>query len=170
MVVGMQKENNTNQLTLSPQHITIEVQGDNSDKRSSDKAEREEHPKNHQSNIDPFNSDKVIEELQKVADQRKKDNFEAHTPGGEGLSLIKKNNIDSNFFNSMIAGGPSLEEKTPDKNDDIFGFLSQATDPKSKEDPFSAFATPMSTGKNKDEEDIFAMLSGSKKNDESQSE
>ena len=71
----------------------------------------------------------------------------------------------------MLAGGSS-EEKTPNKTDDIFGFLNQGTDPKSKEDPFnSAFAAPndLSAGKNKGEEDIFAMLSGQKKNDKRQS-
>ena len=50
------------------------------------------------------------------------------------------------------------EQKAPDKTDDIFGFLSQPTDSKEKSDPFS-------TLKNKDEEDLFAMLSGKKNND-----
>ena len=104
-----------------------------------------------------------------MADQRKKASLEAKTPGTDRPSLINKNNIDSNFFNSMLAGGSS-EKKTPNKTDDIFGFLNQTTDPKSKEDPFSSpFETPMSTGKNKNEEDIFAMLSGSKKNEKPKS-
>ena len=61
----------------------------------------------------------------------------------------------------MIGGG---SVKTPAKGDDIFNFLNQPTDPKSKEDTFSAFATPnMSTGKTKDVDDMFAVLSGSKK-------
>ena len=83
--------------------------------------------------------------------------FETDTPATEEPSIIKNNKADSNFFNSMLAS----EEKAPDKTDDIFGFLSQPIDSKGKSDPFSAC-------KNKNEEDIFALLSGEKKNDQPQ--
>ena len=65
-----------------------------------------------------------------------------------------------------MLGGDGVSERTPAKqDDDIFNFLNQATDPKSKEDPFSAFATPkgFSTEKKKEEEDIFSVLSIKKK-------
>ena len=139
------------------QPITIEVQGRSSEPRQTERVGGL--PQNHQSDLGPFHS-KVTEELEKVAQQRQEN-------GGTKIpSFIEKNNVDSNFFSSMLADGGS--EKTPAKTDDIFGFLNQPTDPRSKEDPFSAFATPknFSTEKPTEDEDIFAMLSAKKKDEQ----
>ena len=65
----------------------------------------------------------------------------------------------------MLGDGNS--DKTPAKGDDIFNFLNQATEKKSTEDPFSAFATPtgFSTEKKQEGEDIFSVLSVKRKDE-----